>query len=235
MLLISAQNDVQGAYAEMTRALGADQPASYQPTEMPLPPSPPADVEMIVAEAIQNRPELASLRLSAEAATRFERAEKDLVYPTVSFIGVGGYIPYINQITLPRVIPAEYEGVGVNVQIPIFNGHLFSARRQEAHYLALEADQRTRDRQEQIVRDVRSVWANAMNAYQRLDVTAQFLREATLASNLAQGRYDFGLASIIEVTQAQLNVTQAEIENLSAKYDYQRLYATLQYTIGALR
>jgi hypothetical protein len=32
-----------------------------------------------------------------------------------------------------------------------------------------------------------------------------------------------------------LNLTQAEVENLSAKYDYQRLNAALQYSIGVLR
>ena len=53
--------------------------------------------------------------------------------------------------------------------------------------------------------------------------------------DLAQGRYNLGLSSIVELTQAQLNVTEAEIENLSAKYDYQTTYATLQYTLGALR
>ena len=99
----------------------------------------------------------------------------------------------------------------------------------------LEADQRLRDRLEQVERDVRTAWASSFTAYQRLDVTAQFLREATLALNLAQGRYDLGLASIVELTQGQLNLTQAEIENLSAKYDYQIQYANLQYTIGALR
>lgn len=235
LLLIQAQNEVQGSYAELTRALGAEQAASYDLVEQSLPPSPPADAEQMVMQAIQNRPELASLRLTQQAATRFEQAEKDLSYPTVSFTGVGGYMPYINQITLPRIIPKEYEGVGVNVEIPIFNGHLFSARREEAHYRALEADQRLRDREQQIVRDVRAAWATAMTAYQRLDVTAQFLREATLAQNLAQGRYDLGLSSIVELTQSQLNVTEAEIENLSAKYDYQSQYATLQYMIGALR
>jgi outer membrane protein len=72
-------------------------------------------------------------------------------------------------------------------------------------------------------------------AYQRLDVTAQLLRQASLALQLAQGRYDLGLSSIVELTQAQLNVTTAEIENLNAKYDYQSQYASLQYTLGALR
>jgi outer membrane protein len=74
-----------------------------------------------------------------------------------------------------------------------------------------------------------------MNAFQRIDVTAQFLRQAALALDLAQGRYNLGLASIVELTQAQLNQTQAEIENLSAKYDYQTQYSVLQYTIGNLR
>ena len=99
-----------------------------------------------MAQALSGRPELASLQLSRDAAYRFERAEKDLSYPTASLVGVGGYMPYIDQITLPRVTPHEYEGVAVNVEIPILNGGLFKARRQEAHYRALEADQRLRER-----------------------------------------------------------------------------------------
>jgi outer membrane protein len=92
-----------------------------------------------------------------------------------------------------------------------------------------------RDEQERVVRDVRSAWASATTAYQRIDVTAQFVRQAALALNLAQGRYNLGLSSIIELTQAQLNVTEAEVENLSAKYDYQIQYAALQYAVGLLR
>jgi outer membrane protein len=82
---------------------------------------------------------------------------------------------------------------------------------------------------------VRVAWASANDAYQRIDVTAQFLRQATLALQLAQGRYDLSLASIVELTQAQLNVTSAAIENLSAKYDYETQYAALQFSLGLLR
>jgi outer membrane protein len=235
LLLLQAQDQVQRAFAELTRTLGSQQATAYELADQPLPPSPPADVEDLVAQAIANRPELASLQMSRDAAYRFERAEKDLSYPTASLVGVGGYMPYIDQITLPRVIPNEYEGVAVNVQIPILNGGLFKARRQEAHFRALEADQRLRNEAEAIARDVRSAWAAATVAYQRLDVTAQLLRQAALAQDLAQGRYNLGLSSIVELTQAQLNVTTAEIENLSAKYDYESQYAGLQYTLGALR
>jgi outer membrane protein len=219
----------------MTRSLGQDQAAAYNLTEQPLPPGPPETPEPLVDQAIQNRPELASMRLSLQAANRFEEAEKDLSKPNVNLLGVTGYMPYIDQITLPRVIPNEYAGGGVNIQIPVFNGHLFAARREEAHYRALEADQRLRDRLEQIQRDVRTAWTTSVTAYQNLDVTAQMLREATLALSLAQGRYDNNLATIVELTQAQLYVTQSEIANVNAKYDYQTQYAGLQYAIGALR
>jgi len=235
LLLLQAQDQVQESFAELTRTLGSQQSATYQLEDQPLPPSPPANVEDLVAQALSNRPELAALQLSRDAAYRFERAEKDLSYPTASLIGVGGYMPYIDQITLPRRIPGEYEGVAVNVEIPILNGGLFRARREEAHSRALEADQHLRNEAEAITRDVRTAWAGATDAYQRLDVTAQLLRQAALALDLAQGRYNLGLSSIVELTQAQLNVTRAEIENLNAKYDYQRQYAGLQFTLGALR
>jgi outer membrane protein len=66
-------------------------------------------------------------------------------------------------------------------------------------------------------------------------VTAELVRQANLAQQLAQGRYDLGLSTIVELTQALLNVTAANIQNMNAKYDYQSQYATLQYTMGALR
>ena len=231
LLLLRAQDSVAGALAELGRAVGSDQPANYQLSDEPLPPAPPAAADALVSQAIDNRPELAALRASRDAANRFADAERDLSRPTVTAIAVGGYMPYINTAS----VPSEYEGLAANVSIPIFNGHLFSARREAAGQRALEADQRLRDQLQRISRDVRVAWASANDAYQRIDVTAQFLRQATLALELARGRYDLSLASIVELTQAQLNVTQAAIENLNAKYDYQTQYSALQYTIGLLR
>jgi outer membrane protein len=234
LLLIQAQNSLEEAYAELARALGADRVVDYQVQEEPLPPVPPANPDDLVAQAIANRPELAGLRYSRDSAYKFAEAERDLSHPTVNLVGVAGYIPYIEQLT-SQAIPSEYEGAAVNVSIPIFNGHLFAARREAARDRAMEADQKLRDEQLSVTRDVRLAWANASTAYQRIDVTAQFVQQAVLGVSLAQGRYNLGLASIVELSQAQLNQTQAEIENLSAKYDYQSQYQALQYTIGQLR
>ncbi len=234
LLLIQAQNSLQDAYAELARALGADRVVDYQVQEEALPPSPPGNPDELIAQAIANRPEFASLRLSRDAAYKFADAEKDLKRPTVNALGVAGYIPYIDQLTSQQ-IPSEYAAGALNISIPIFNGHLFTARHEAALDRAMEADQKLRDEQLRLSRDVRLAWANASTAYQRIDVTAQLVQQANLAVNLAQGRYNLGLASIVELSQSQLNQTQAEIENLSAKYDYQSQYQALQYTIGQLR
>jgi outer membrane protein len=235
LLLLRSQNLVQAAFAELTRSMGSQQASTYQLAEEPMPPSPDMNVEALVQQAMRNRPELAGMRLNRDAARQFEDAERDLKRPTASFIGVAGYMPYIDQINRPRVTPNEYAGAAVNLEIPIFNGHLFTARREEAHYRAVEADQHVRDLEESVTRDVRTASASAQTAYQGLAVTAEYLREATMALDLAHGRFDLGLSSIVELTESQLNLTEAEIENLNAKYDYQSEYAALQYSIGLLR
>lgn len=231
LLLIRAQDAVQQAFAELARAIGSDQPDSFELSDEPLPASPPAQPKPLIDEALKGRPEVASLRFSSNAAHRYAEAEKDLKRPTVSFVAVAGFLPYINA---PQ-IPSEYEGAAVNVNIPIFNGHLFSARHEAARYLAAADDQRLRDVQLRVTRDVRVAWANASTAYQRLDVAAKYVKQASLALELAQGRYSLGLSSIVELTQSQLNLTRAEIEDLGAKYDYQTQYAALQYASGRLR
>ncbi len=238
LLLIRAQAELQQAFVDLARALGQDAaPSQYQLADSAAlpnnPGAPPASVEELVTQAVMNRPELADLRFRYQAARKFENAERDLKHPSVSLMAVGGALPYIDQ--NPRVAPEGYEGVAINVEIPIFNGHLFSAREQAARYEALAANQRVRDLQQQVEHDVRAAWLNATTAYQRIPVTVELVNQATLAEDLAKGRYDLGLASIVELTQAQLNVTQAQIENVGAQYDYQSAYALLQYTTGALR
>jgi outer membrane protein len=233
LLLIRSQDAVEQAYADLARALGQEQVVRYHLADVPSPGAPPTSPDPLISEAVQNRPELRNLQLQLQGAQSFEQAEADLTRPSVSFIAVGGALPYLGQD--PRVAPNGYEGAALNVDIPIFNGHLFSARRQAAHYEAEASGERFRNLRQQVERDVRSAWISASTAWQRVPVTEEFMKQAQLALVLAQGRYNLGLASIVEITQAQLNVTQAQIENVSATYDYQSAYAQLQYTVGSLR
>ena len=195
-----------------------------------MPAAPPADLTQLIQEALQNRPELISQRLDVSSAQSYVTAERDLWLPTISAVGVAGLTPYGADQLAPR-----YAAAGFNVNIPLFNGHLFGALRNEANAQALAQEQYLRDLQDRIIRDVQKAWLNANTAFQRLALTDQLLAEANQALDLAQQRYKLGLSSIIELSQAQLNQTQAAIEQTSARYDYESQISGLNYAMGSLK
>jgi outer membrane protein len=234
LMLLRAQERLESSYATLAQALGTRQEVHYQLIDQSMPPSPPPDAEPLIAQAFQNRPELASLRLQTEAAQKFVYAERDLKRPNVSLIAVGGALPYIEPGNANPGIPKTYESAAINVQIPIFNGFQFTARRQAAEYELQATQQRDRDLEDRIARDVRTAYGRAKTNFEAIAATEQLLTQANLALDLAQGRYDLGLASIVELTQAQLGQTSAQVQNVDAKYEYQQAYAVLQYALGSL-
>jgi len=229
LLLIQAQNDLQGSFAQLSAALGYSDQRTFQLTDEPLPSAPPANVTVLIQQALRDRPEMIGQRLDVESAQSYTTAERDLRLPTISAAGVAGLTPYAQSPLGPR-----YAAAGFNVNIPLFNGHLYSALESEAASRARAQDQYLRDLQNRITRDVQTAWLNANSAFQRLSVTNQLVDEANQALDLAQSRYRLGLSSIIELSQAQLNQTQAQIEQASAKYDFQAQISALNYQSGVL-
>jgi outer membrane protein len=230
LLLLQSQNDLDAAQAQLSDALGYGDEKTFDLEEEPLPPAPPSDFSTLLQMAINNRPELASQRLDAASAHSYATAERDLWLPTISAAGSAGLTPFGADQLAPR-----YAAAGFNVNIPIFNGHLFGALKSEANSKAQADDQYLRDLQNQIAHDVRTAWLNANSAFQRLSLTDRLLAEANQAVDLAESRYRLGLSSIIELSQAQLNQTQAQIEQASAKYDYEAQTSALNFQTGSLR
>jgi outer membrane protein len=230
LLLIQSQNDVDASYSQLSEALGYGEQRTFELTDEPLPSAPPSDFTDVLQQALKNRPELISLRLDANAAQSYATAERDLWFPTISAAGAAGLTPYgADQLA------SRYAAVGFDVNIPIFNGHLFGALRSEATARARAEDQDLRDLQDRVVRDVRMAWLNANAAYQRLSVTDKLLAQANQALDLATSRYKLGLSSIVELSEAQLNQTQAQIVQAGAKYDYEGQISLLKYQIGSLQ
>ena len=129
----------------------------------------------------------------------------------------------------------QYSAIGVNVSVPLTNGNLYSARRAEANFRATAEQQSLQDLENRVARDVRIAWLEALTAFQRLALTDQLLMQASDALDLAQERYNLGLSSIVELTQAQLNQTRAQIEQATARYEYQSRNASLRFQIGILK
>lgn len=230
LAVVRAENDVQAGRAQLAAALGASQTEQFELADEPLPPALEPDAEIVVAQAIQQRPDLAALRLTREAAHRFANAEKDLTRPTVTLLGVAGALPDAD----PR-LRSTYAAAGVNVNVPIFNGNLYSARGAEGALRAQAADKDVEDLALQVSQQVRVAWLEANTAFRRLDVTARLVAQAEQSLRLAQIRYDNGLGSIVELNQAQLSQVSAEIAAAAAKYEYLGRRAALNFVVGGLR
>lgn len=230
LLLVGAQNDLKASLAQLGTAMGLPNETSFLLEEEPMPGFLPDRIDPLIQQAVSDRPELANLRLEESSAKRFAQAEHALYFPSIGVIGTAGFVP-----AGEATIPGRYGAVGLNVTIPIFNGGLFKARQTEAELRAKAAGQNISDLENRFARDVRVAFLNATTAQERLALTAQLLQQAQLALDLAQTRYNLGLSSIVELSQAQLNLTSAEIASASAKYDYQTQRSELDYQIGALR
>jgi outer membrane protein len=229
LLLAQALNDLKATQADLGTAMGLPGETAFLLEDEPMPTPLPDRVEPLISQALQERPELRDLRLEQSAAERFAKAEHALYFPNVGLVGTAGFVP-----TGQEAIPGRYGAVGVNVTIPIFNGGLYKARTAEARLKAQATTQRIRDLENRVTRDVRVAFLNANTAYDRVGLTAQLLDQASLALDLAQSRYDLGLGSIVELSQAQLNLTSAQIANSSARFEYQNQRSVVEYQIGAL-
>jgi outer membrane protein len=230
LLQTQASNDLRAAEADLATAMGQPGATGFVLQEEPLPPPMPDRVDDLIREARNARPELKDLRLRESAAERFARAEHDLYYPTVGLAGTAGFAPAGHE-----EVQSRYGAVGLNVTIPVFNGGLVKARQTEAELKARAVSQDINDLQNRIVRDVRVAWLNANTAYDRMALTTQLQEQAQLALDLAQNRYDLGLASMIELSTAQLNVTSAQIAAAQARYEYQAERVMVDYQTGTLR
>jgi outer membrane protein len=230
LLQLDAQNNAEATIAALDEVLGLDHAMQYSLVDNTNGnPPPPPDEQSLLDLAVKQRPDLQSLDLTRQSQERFSRAQRDQMLPTLSAIGTVGASP----IRAGQYYVSSWDGaIAANLNIPIFNGFLYSAQAKEAQLRAQATGQQTRLLKNRIVRDVQTAWLDANNAFTRLGVTGQLLNQANESLGLAETRYKLGLSSIVELSQAQLQQTEAEISNTNAQYQYRLTLATLNFQTG---
>jgi len=229
LAVVQAESSVQQQRVHLASAMGQSQPITATLAEEALPPELPPDPSTFLTRAMAQRADLNAAISQQHAANRFADSERRLSYPTLNALGAAGQIPYHD-----RTLQGNYAAAGFNLNIPVFNGGLFSARRNEA---ALEASARSRDVEEvklEVSEQVQDQWYQANEAFRSLDVSARLVAQSKEALRLAQARYEAGLGSIVELNEAQLSETSAEITAAGANYTYLTRRAELDYAAGLL-
>lgn len=230
LLELDAKNDADAAMAALDEVLGLDSTVIYTLVDNAAqPPGPPTDVAALTQAALAQRPDLQASSLQQQSALKYSRAQHDQKLPSINALGTVGGTPVRDG----RYYVSSWDGaIGVNLNVPIFNGFLYSAQAKEADLRAQSAGEQSRALRDRIVREVRTAWLEATSAYTRMGVTAQLQRQADASLQLAQARYRLGLSSIVELSQAQLAQTQAAIASTNAGYQYRLSLAALNYEAG---
>ncbi|MDF9392084.1 MULTISPECIES: TolC family protein [Methylococcus] len=232
LLLLKAQNDLASARAVLSTAMGRRDEEVFDVREEPLPP-PIGKLESAITEALYLRPDLRTLRLQLQAAEKFAEAEKAAARPRIELVGDINYMPWVN------IEPGKYPKFnvvgGLLIDVPVFEGFALEARENKAKKEYQAASHGVTDAENNILRDVRVAWMAAKTAFERMKPAHQQFLEADKSFQLAQSRYQMGLSSIVELTQAQLNVTRAAIDEIEARIEYQIRCADLDYQKGKLR
>jgi outer membrane protein len=230
LLLQKAQNDADDAMTSFSTALGYREPRLFQLAESsPFVLVNMNDVSQLVEIALTERPELLSLRNEHNAALRFAKSERDSRLPTVSAIGLAGDAPNHDS-----HLPDNYAVGGIQLSLPLFAGGYYTARQHEAELKAQADNELVRALEDDVVRDVHIAWLNVNNALEQLQTTEELVQNAAEAYDLAEARYKIGSSSIVELSQAQLGLTSAQIANANARYNVLIQQVNLNYEIGAL-
>jgi outer membrane protein len=230
ILLAKARIDVQGSFAVFADVLGEPRSKTYHLSDEPLPAYVTNNSSALILEALAQRPDLVQARYQRDAAQEFARAQGKLDYPTLSALGVAG----VRGAGDPKYVGSDYAAAGINVSVPLYEGGLNAGLRREAQLRAKAADEAVRDQEDNIARDVQVTSLSLDYAWQRLALTEELLRNANEALALAQARFKNGLNSIIELSQAELNQTSAQIAAADARYNYQIQRSALDFQLGRL-
>jgi outer membrane protein len=230
LAVVQAQSMVAQNRAHLATTMGLQQPVSaalsdVTPASEPLPPA----ADDLLRQARSNRADLQAAEAQHSAAQQFAAAERRLSYPTLNILAAAGQIPFHDY-----TLHGSYAAAGFNLKIPVFNGGLFAAQRSQAAQEANATAQDAEQLQLEVGEQVRDAWYRANEAYQSIEVTVRLVRESKEALRLAQDRYNAGLGSIVELNEAQLNETSAEIHSADAIYTYLARRAQLDFAAGQL-
>jgi outer membrane protein len=230
LLLSRTENDLESSYASLAALLDESDVTEYRLADESSSDRPASNIYDLIALAFRNRPDLLSLALQHDSAVKFARAEGALKYPRITAEAIGGELPYHDATT-----NQDYGAAGVEVNWPIFNGQLFTAKQKEAELRARASDETLHNARNDVERDVRIAWLSANNAYKNMAITSKLRLQTKRSLDLATARYNAGTSGMVELSQAQLALTSAEIDETSARYEYLLRLSVLAYQIGALK
>lgn len=232
-----AEVDVANARVDVIRARNAERLARVAlATAMGLPATTPLEIQdnliyqkisldpaRLLEEALRQRPEARQAKLQVDAADgRLRRAFRDF-FPDITGGGFYG---------AQRADMNEIWELNLALNWTIFDGGNRIARYREAKSNLEGSQARVKSTELDISREVEQAQNNVLETDERIQAAQVAVASAQENFRLAQGRFDAGVGTILELTDAQLALTQAQNTEAQALADFRIALARLDRAIG---
>jgi outer membrane protein len=224
--LIRANNTMQVAQVQLENAIGIEPPRPYAVRELLLYPASEVSMDSAKSEALRRRPELAAARARVEGNRALARAAWSQHLPTLSAVGAWTWNGFQPAPLYPRW------NAGLQFSLPLFLGFSVQAQVQQADATA-DAAQAALDTQIQsVMLDVEQAYLGLKEAGERRVATAKLVEQAEQNFILADRQYVAGVGTPLDVTDAQVSRSNAQITNIQALYDYITSLVKLRRAMG---
>jgi outer membrane protein len=226
--LINADNAYAVARAQLNQAMGVERSIDYDLSdeELPAVEGEDGDVERLVGEAQHLRPEVSSLRLSAASQELTLRSAHDQIWPALSLSGT-----------------ADDRGADLNnlawnlsgfitLSVPILQGGAINAQIRQAQGQLVTAKAQLETERQQVRLDVEQARLGIRSAKGAIAAAEDALANTRDRLRLAEGRYQTGVGSIIELGDAQLALNTTAAQRVQAQYQLYSARAQLLKALG---
>ena len=228
--LIGSENSVKIAWVTLRNAMGSPR-LPEQPVDAD---SPEVEISMNLAGArsiaFDNRSELKSFEAQRRASDQLVATARRGHLPDLLFDAAYGRRNPTDQANNFPLQPTW--AVGLSFNIPIFDGFRTTNRVEETLHNYYNVRAQEEDRRQQIALEVEQSYLRVVEFQERIKATDSAARAAKENLDLAQGRYQVGVGSIIEVTDAETLYTDAQTTYIRTVYEYKIADAQLARAMG---
>ena len=175
------------------------------------------DAGKLAASALDHRPEMLLARENLKAASSKKSLAVREFLPKIvgsaSWGTANGYVPDIEKMR-------TNVAAGVELQVPIFDGFRKSASLREAAAMKRSAEQQQLDAEQMSRAEVQQSINDLKSSEEKIESTRLQVSQADLAARHARIRYDNGLATTLDLLDAEAALAEAELAHLQARYEY---------------
>lgn len=228
--LITAQNGVKIAWATLKNAMGLDE-YSEQPLGEKLSVTPVSiSFDEAKQAAFSARPELLQFAAQLKAQDQLLAVARRNHLPDILFNSSYGRQ---NSDAVNNLWPLQPSWqVQVSLNIPIFNGFQTTYQVQQALYTYNSIKEQEHFERQQVALQVEQSYLNLTSAEGLVKANEAAVKAAKENLDLQEGRYQVGVGSIVEVTDAQTTYTNAETNYVNALASYKIAEAQLLNAMG---